>query len=83
MALPSVLTRTAKRGLCRVELLTLRLICVVGSGRDRRGRGPAERARIFGWRIPERTDPAIYFGRCLGAFIRIAELLMLRAVLTG
>jgi hypothetical protein len=40
-------------------------------------------ARWFGWRIPEQTHLAIYFGRCLGAFILIVELLMLRAGLTG
>jgi hypothetical protein len=44
---------------------------------------PLAWARWFGWRIPEHTDLAIYFGRCLGAFILIVELLMLRAALTG
>jgi hypothetical protein len=44
---------------------------------------PLTWARRFGWRIPEHTDLAIYFGRCLGAFILIVELLMLRAALTG
>jgi hypothetical protein len=44
---------------------------------------PLAWARRFGWRIPEHTDLAIYFGRCLGAFILIVELLMLRAALTG
>jgi hypothetical protein len=36
-------------------------------------------ARLFGWRIPERTDLAIYFGRCLGAFILVFEVLAWRA----
>jgi len=44
---------------------------------------PLAWARRFGWRIPEHTDLAVYFGRCLGAFILIVELLMLRAGLTG
>jgi hypothetical protein len=44
---------------------------------------PLTWARWFGWRIPEHTHLAIYFGRCLGAFVLIVELLMLRAGLTG
>jgi hypothetical protein len=44
---------------------------------------PLAWARRLGWRIPEDTDLAIYFGRCLGAFILVVELLMLRAALTG
>lgn len=44
---------------------------------------PLAWARRFGWRIPDDTDLAVYFGRCLGAFILIVELLMLRAGLTG
>jgi len=44
---------------------------------------PLTWARRLGWRIPEHTDLAVYFGRCLGAFILIVELLMLRAGLTG
>jgi hypothetical protein len=44
---------------------------------------PLTWARWFGWRLPEQTHLAIYFGRCLGAFILIVELLMLRAGLTG
>jgi hypothetical protein len=44
---------------------------------------PLRWAGWFGWRIPEHTDLAVYFGRCLGAFILVVELLMLRAALTG
>ncbi len=44
---------------------------------------PLTWARWFGWRIPQETDLAIYFGRCLGAFILIVEALMLRAGLSG
>ncbi len=44
---------------------------------------PLAWARRFGWKIPAETDLAIYFGRCLGAFILIVECLMLRAGLTG
>ena len=35
------------------------------------------------WEIPKETDLAVYFGRCLGAFICIVELIALRASLTG
>lgn len=44
---------------------------------------PLAWARRLGWRVPEDTDLVIYFGRCLGAFILVVELLMLRAALTG
>ncbi|PJI46140.1 MAG: hypothetical protein CTR55_26345 [Pseudomonas sp.] len=40
-------------------------------------------ARVMQWQLPEHTDLAVYFGRCLGAFILIVEALMLRAALTG
>lgn len=44
---------------------------------------PLAWARLMGWRIPSHTDLAVYFGRCLGAFILILEAMMLRAALTG
>jgi len=44
---------------------------------------PLTWARWFGWRIPQEHDLAIYFGRCLGAFVLIVEALMLRAGLGG
>lgn len=44
---------------------------------------PLTWARWFGWTIPQHTDLAVYFGRCLGSFILIVELLMLRAAVTG
>jgi hypothetical protein len=44
---------------------------------------PLKWARWFGWRIPQQTDLAVYFGRCLGSFILIVELLMLQAAITG
>ena len=44
---------------------------------------PLRWARMLGWKIPEHTDLAIYFGRCLGAFVLIVEALMLRAGFTG
>lgn len=44
---------------------------------------PLTWARRMGWRIPEQTDLALYFGRCLGAFILVFELIALRAALTG
>lgn len=44
---------------------------------------PLTWARLMGWKLPEHTDLAVYFGRCLGAFILIVEALMFRAGLTG
>jgi len=44
---------------------------------------PLRWARLFRWRLPEDTDLAVYFGRCLGAFVLVIEALMLRAGLTG
>jgi len=44
---------------------------------------PLRWARVLGWRIPEDAHLALYFGRCLGAFVLIVEALMLRAGLTG
>jgi hypothetical protein len=44
---------------------------------------PLKWARWFGWTIPQQTDLAVYFGRCLGAFILIVEFLMLRAAVSG
>jgi len=44
---------------------------------------PLTWARRFGWQVPEQPDLAIYFGRCLGAFILVVEMLMLRAGFTG
>lgn len=44
---------------------------------------PLTWARLMCWRIPDDIDLAVYFGRCLGAFILIVEALMLRAALTG
>jgi hypothetical protein len=44
---------------------------------------PLRWARWFGWKIPQQTDLAVYFGRCLGAFILIVELLMLQAAISG
>ena len=44
---------------------------------------PLRWARLFRWRIPEHTDLAVYFGRCLGAFVLVIEVLMLRAAITG
>ncbi|MEH6550737.1 MAG: hypothetical protein V7744_12185 [Pseudomonadales bacterium] len=44
---------------------------------------PIEWAKLMAWNIPEDTDLAVYFGRCLGAFILVVELVALRAALTG
>jgi hypothetical protein len=44
---------------------------------------PLRWARLMLWRPPEDRDLAVYFGRCLGAFILIVEFLMFRSALTG
>jgi hypothetical protein len=44
---------------------------------------PLSWARLMRWTLPEETDLVVYFGRCLGAFILIIQILMLRAVTTG
>jgi len=40
-------------------------------------------ARPLGWRIPQDTDLALYYGRCLGAFVLILEAFWLHASITG
>ena len=44
---------------------------------------PIAWARMMGWTIPEHRHLAIYFGRCLGAFILVVEVTMLRSSTTG
>ncbi len=44
---------------------------------------PLAWARVMRWAIPEHQHLAVYFGRCLGAFILIVEITMLRSVTTG
>jgi hypothetical protein len=44
---------------------------------------PIQWARPLGWRIPADTDLALYFGRCLGAFILILEAFWIHAAVTG
>lgn len=44
---------------------------------------PLRWAALMRWRLPADTDLAVYFGRCLGCFILIVEMLMLRAALDG
>lgn len=44
---------------------------------------PLSWAHLMGWKISMHTDLAVYFGRCLGAFILILEAMMLRAALSG
>lgn len=44
---------------------------------------PITWARLMGWKIPEHQHLAIYFGRCLGAFILVIEVAMLRSATTG
>ncbi|MHA6194281.1 hypothetical protein ACX3YG_07920 [Pseudomonas wadenswilerensis] len=44
---------------------------------------PLRWARLMSWTIPEHEHLAIYFGRCLGAFILVVEATMLRSSTTG
>ena len=44
---------------------------------------PLQWARLMRWTIPEHQHLAIYFGRCLGAFILVVEVAMLRSATTG
>ena len=44
---------------------------------------PIAWARMMGWTLPEHRHLAIYFGRCLGAFILVVEVAMLRSATTG
>ncbi|MGO9475517.1 MAG: hypothetical protein ACLPWS_19250 [Rhodomicrobium sp.] len=44
---------------------------------------PLKWAKLVLWRVPAETDLAIYFGRCLGAFILVVEIMMFRAGLYG
>jgi hypothetical protein len=40
-------------------------------------------ARMLMWRLPEDTDLAVYFGRCLGAFALVMDFMLIRAGLSG
>lgn len=42
---------------------------------------PLKWARLMLWGLPRETDLAVYFGRCLGAFILVIEYLMLKGFL--
>jgi len=44
---------------------------------------PIAWAKAMRWTIPEHQYLAIYFGRCLGAFILVVEAAMLRSSTTG
>lgn len=44
---------------------------------------PLTWARLMRWTVPSEQHLAIYFGRCLGAFILIVEAAMLRSITTG
>ncbi|GGU72616.1 hypothetical protein GCM10009504_32510 [Pseudomonas laurentiana] len=44
---------------------------------------PVAWAKAMRWTIPDHQHLAIYFGRCLGAFILVIEAAMLRSVTTG
>lgn len=44
---------------------------------------PIAWARAMRWTLPEHQHLAIYFGRCLGAFILVVEITMLRSATTG
>lgn len=40
-------------------------------------------AKMLMWKIPEETDLAVYFGRCLGAFALVTNIMFLQAALWG
>jgi len=40
-------------------------------------------AKMLLWSIPEDTDLAVYFGRCMGSFALVVEVMILRAILYG
>jgi hypothetical protein len=44
---------------------------------------PLAWARLMLWEVPAQQHLAIYFGRCLGAFILVVEAAMLRSATTG
>lgn len=44
---------------------------------------PLTWAKLMKWTIPNDTDLAVYFGRCLGAFILVMEYFVYHAVSTG
>jgi hypothetical protein len=44
---------------------------------------PLRWARLLGWPIPEQTDLAVYFGRCLGGIAIVLNAITLRAGMTG
>ena len=44
---------------------------------------PLAWARAFRWNVPDDTDLAVYFGRCLGVLALVLNVFMVRAGLTG
>jgi hypothetical protein len=44
---------------------------------------PLRWARAFGWRLPDDTDLAVYFGRCLGVIALAVHALALTAAISG
>ena len=44
---------------------------------------PLRWAKLKMWRLPEDRNLAVYFGRCLGAFILVIEFMVVRSALTG
>lgn len=44
---------------------------------------PLAWARVFRWNLPDDTDLAVYFGRCLGVMALAFDGFVLRAALTG
>jgi len=44
---------------------------------------PLRWARLMLWRLPQDSDLALYFGRCLGALALVLEILAIKAGLTG
>lgn len=44
---------------------------------------PLQWAKLMGWAIPQERHLVVYFGRCLGAFILVVEIIMLHSVMNG
>ncbi|SFM71476.1 hypothetical protein [Marinobacter zhejiangensis] len=59
-------------GLLTTTVFAIPLFCV-----------PLQWARRMKWQVPQETDLAVYFGRCLGACVLVAEFFIFRSAITG
>ncbi|BBL71222.1 hypothetical protein [Methylogaea oryzae] len=44
---------------------------------------PLSWARFFRWTVPDNTDLALYFGRCLGALALVVDWIVIQAAIEG